>query len=48
MKSIKLGYILCHFPCMDLPLTPVGKNQWQNMALTLKTTNADLGILVLI
>lgn len=25
MKSIKLGYILCHFPCMDLPLTPVSK-----------------------
>lgn len=36
---------------MDLPLTPVGaldKNQWQSMALSLKTTNADLVILVLI
>lgn len=39
------------FPCMGLPLTPVGalnKNQWQNVALSLKTTNADSVILVFI
>lgn len=44
-------HIMPFFHAWVFHLTPVGalnKNQWQNVALSLKTTNADLVILVLI